>query len=47
MLNVVHIVDTRAQDGEGIHAQLLNEATRRATQNERQRRSRAHQKYVL
>jgi hypothetical protein len=47
MLNMVHIVDTSAQDGEGICVWLLNEATKRATQNERQRRSKVHKKYIL
>jgi hypothetical protein len=44
---MVHITNTIAQDGEGIHAQLLNEVVKIATQNERQKRSRAHQKSNL
>jgi hypothetical protein len=44
---MVHITNTRAQDGEGIRVWLLNEVVRIVAQNERQKRSRAHWKSIL
>jgi hypothetical protein len=44
---MVHIVDTRARDGEGIDVHLMNEATTKITQNERQRRSRPCRRFVV
>lgn len=35
---MVHTINTRAWDGEGICVHLMNETTRKAAQNERQRK---------
>jgi hypothetical protein len=47
MINMVHTTDTKAWDGEGTHVHLMNETTRKATRNEKQRRSRACRRFVV
>jgi hypothetical protein len=44
---MVHTTITRAWDGEGTCVHLKNEATRKTTQRERQRRSRACGRFAM